>query len=61
MFPRHLSDAVDKFHFTLPYAGLVGGVLGKKNFFNIYPGVILHIVKILIQNNLFSEEKRIFY
>jgi beta-1,4-galactosyltransferase 3 len=35
-FPRHLSVAIDKFHFYLPYAGLVGGVLGKKNFFDIY-------------------------
>ncbi len=30
-FPRHLSVAVDKFHFYLPYTQLVGGVLGKKN------------------------------
>ena len=33
-YPRHLSVAIDKFHFYLPYAELVGGVLGtpsKKN------------------------------
>jgi hypothetical protein len=29
--PRHLSVAVDKFRFYLPYKELVGGVLGKKN------------------------------
>jgi hypothetical protein len=29
-FPRHLSVAIDKFHFYLPYPSLVGGVLGKK-------------------------------
>ena len=28
-FPRHLSVAIDKFHFYLPYSSLVGGVLGK--------------------------------
>jgi hypothetical protein len=28
-FPRHLSVAIDKFHFYLPYTTLVGGVLGK--------------------------------
>ena len=27
-YPRHLSVAVDKFHFYLPYVQLVGGVLG---------------------------------
>jgi hypothetical protein len=31
IFPRHLSVAIDKFHFYLPYRELVGGVLGKKN------------------------------
>ncbi len=30
--PRHLSVAIDKFHFYLPYKELVGGVLGKKNY-----------------------------
>ncbi|CAF4104015.1 unnamed protein product [Rotaria sordida] len=29
-YPRHLSVAIDKFHFYLPYAQLVGGVLGKR-------------------------------
>ncbi len=29
-FPRHLSVAIDKFHFYLPYTTLVGGVLGKQ-------------------------------
>jgi hypothetical protein len=33
-FPRHLSVAIDKFHFYLPYPQLVGGVLGKKNLVN---------------------------
>jgi hypothetical protein len=28
-YPRHLSVAIDKFHFYLPYKTLVGGVLGK--------------------------------
>jgi hypothetical protein len=28
-YPRHLSVAIDKFHFYLPYKQLVGGVLGK--------------------------------
>ncbi len=28
-YPRHLSVAIDKFHFYLPYSQLVGGVLGK--------------------------------
>ena len=28
-YPRHLSVAIDKFHFYLPYDTLVGGVLGK--------------------------------
>jgi hypothetical protein len=32
--PRHLSVAIDKFHFYLPYNELVGGVLGKKNVTN---------------------------
>lgn len=27
-YPRHLSVAIDKFHFYLPYKALVGGVLG---------------------------------
>lgn len=27
-YPRHLSVAIDKFHFYLPYVQLVGGVLG---------------------------------
>ena len=27
-YPRHLSVSIDKFHFYLPYAELVGGVLG---------------------------------
>jgi hypothetical protein len=35
-FPRHLSVAIDKFRFYLPYAGLVGGVLGKKNFLDSF-------------------------
>lgn len=35
-FPRHLSVAIDKFHFYLPYAGLVGGVLGKKKFLSFF-------------------------
>mgnify|MGYP001027163214 FL=1 len=29
-FPRHLSVAIDKFHFYLPYTGLVGGVLAMR-------------------------------
>ena len=29
IYPRHLSVAIDKFHFYLPYPSLVGGVLGK--------------------------------
>jgi hypothetical protein len=28
-YPRHLSVAIDKFHFYLPYNALVGGVLGE--------------------------------
>lgn len=28
-YPRHLSVAIDKFHFYLPYDTLVGGVLGR--------------------------------
>ena len=32
--PRHLSVAIDKFQFSLPYASLVGGVLGKFHFFS---------------------------
>ena len=32
-YPRHLSVAIDKFHFYLPYTALVGGVLGKKERF----------------------------
>jgi hypothetical protein len=31
-FPRHLSVAIDKFRFYLPYTSLVGGVLGMKYF-----------------------------
>ncbi|UJR09558.1 hypothetical protein I4U23_013794 [Adineta vaga] len=29
-FPRHLSVAIDKFHFYLPYTELVGGVLAMR-------------------------------
>ena len=29
-YPRHLSVAIDKFQFYLPYTQLVGGVLGKE-------------------------------
>jgi hypothetical protein len=29
MHPRHLSVAIDKFNFYLPYKALVGGVLGR--------------------------------
>ncbi|CAF1396659.1 unnamed protein product [Rotaria sordida] len=29
-YPRHLSVAIDKFHFYLPYAQLVGGVLAMR-------------------------------
>jgi hypothetical protein len=32
IFPRHLSVAIDKFQFYLPYTELVGGVLGMKYF-----------------------------
>ncbi len=32
-FPRHLSVAIDKFHFYLPYKALVGGVLGKEQLY----------------------------
>jgi len=32
-YPRHLSVAIDKFHFYLPYVALVGGVLGKLQFY----------------------------
>ena len=34
IFPRHLSVAIDKFHFYLPYTQLVGGVLGKNTSSN---------------------------
>lgn len=34
--PRHLSVAIDKFHFYLPYTQLVGGVLGKKNIYDSF-------------------------
>ncbi|CAF3055286.1 unnamed protein product [Rotaria sp. Silwood2] len=35
-YPRHLSVAIDKFQFYLPYAQLVGGVLGKQSLSNLY-------------------------
>lgn len=35
MNPRHLSVAIDKFHFYLPYKELVGGVLGKKKLYTL--------------------------
>ncbi len=38
-YPRHLSVAIDKFHFYLPYTTLVGGVLGKKNY---------HIISLIV-------------
>ena len=44
-YPRHLSVAIDKFHFHLPYPELVGGVLGKNLIYFFPVSTIRYVIE----------------